>query len=204
MGTALALVLWGVAVISIVLRLNWIKAGCQRRDAHLESLYDALRERQELTLELVNSCSGRLPDEADLVEAVALSRCHAMQARTVLAKTKTETDLCWALARLLAAAEQDHELSGRQSFNDLLLALEAVENRAARATNAYNAEVAALKSAMHKPWTAAVARMAQLDAGFDFALDPRLAREAMMSLIDGHHDAKMPWRGPVASVAFSP
>jgi hypothetical protein len=201
----MALIAMAAVVVSVMLaswRLRRLLALVRRQDQALERLYDTLRERQELTVRLVELCVGYLVMERPLVEGVALSRSSAMQARTVLAHNKTETDLCWALARLLSAAEHHADLMRHPRFMQAVAELTVVEDNAARATITYNAQVAALARAMTAPLDGVVARLLGVRPGDLFELDPKLAREAMMTLMAPGAAGGVP-PVPVGSMAFA-
>ncbi|MBI5137508.1 MAG: LemA family protein [Nitrospirae bacterium] len=191
-----------VSVLVAVWRLTRVRAIVRRRDQARERLYNTLRERQELTVLLVELCVGYLVMERPLVEAVALSRSSAMQARTVLARNKTETDLCWALARLLAAAEGHADLMHHPRFRWAATELAALEDNAARATLAYNAQVEALNQVLASPVGGVAARLLGARPGEAFELDPKLAREAMMTLMASGPAHPAP-RVPAGSMAFA-
>ncbi len=187
-------------LMAVVLVLLWaasLNRRVRRRDEAMEKLCRALRDRQELALELTALCTGAMLDEP-LVEAVALSRCHAMQARSVLAKTKCETDLCWALARLMSAAEAHDHLRDHARFAQTVEALSRAEDLAATATMIYNAEVEALDMALKGPISRTLATLFGIVPGQLFELDPKVARESMMALM-GHPSRSV----PSGSVAFA-
>lgn len=183
---------------------HWRLAHIRReRDIALANLEAALHRRQDLTLDLMQLCDGH-PLEQPLLEAVALSRAYAMQARTVLAKTKTETDLCWALARLMLAAEADPQLARDDRFVTAVGAVIEAENLAAAAREAYNRHVMRMEAALSHPHVRLLARLLHISSGQMFELDPRVAREAMMSLLGpnaspSRHGSGVP---PMTSVAF--
>lgn len=172
-----ALATWGA---TNYMKLQRLQAA---REHALADLATALHERQDLTLELVRLCADYLVPEKTLIEAVALSRSYAMQARTVLARTKTETDLCWALARLLLAAESHAELLAQPRFSELTTQLAESENHATQARNAYNRSVEELEDFLHGPSMRPVAHTLHMIAGQPFELDPKIAREAMMTML---------------------
>lgn len=188
-------------LMAVTLVLLWavsLNRRVQRRDEAMERLCRALHDRQELALDLTGLCSGPSMLETPLVEAVALSRCHAMQARSVLAKTKCETDLCWALARLMSAAESHEQLREHARFAQTAEALARAEDLAATATMAYNAEVEALDAALKGPVSRTLATLFGIVPGQLFELDPKVARESMMALM-GHRAHSV----PSGSIAFA-
>ncbi|MDH4229227.1 MAG: LemA family protein [Nitrospirota bacterium] len=168
---------WGVTVY---LKLDRLQAA---RELALARLSAALHDRQELTLELMRVSSGYMPLEKSLIEAVALSRSYAMQARTVLARTKTETDLCWALARLLLAAQEHEDLLRDPRFDTLLSQLGTAENIATQGRNDYNRRVEDLEDFLNGPALRPFTHLLHLVAGQPFELDPKVAREAMMAML---------------------
>lgn len=199
-----ALATWGA---TNYMKLQRLQAA---REHALADLASALHERQDLTLDLVRFCGDYLVPEKTLIEAVALSRSYAMQARTVLARTKTETDLCWALARLLLAAENHPELLAQPRYADLTRRLAEAENRATQARNTYNHAVEELDAFLHGPSMRPLAHALHVIAGQPFELDPKIAREAMMTMLnprqkkgaDNGAEALAPALPRVPSVAF--
>lgn len=193
----------------IVLKARRLRALARARDAAFAELTAPLHDRHALTLHLVRLCSGYLVLEAPLLEAVALSRYYAMQARTVLAHTKTETDLCWALARLLLAAEAHPELASHPRLRAVVRQVAESEDRAAAAREAYNARAKALGGAIAGPLGRLLARPSDLEGAHPFELDPTVAREAMMALLTPRPAPAAPYpapaarpAAPLASVAF--
>ena len=201
-GVALA------AACPMILTLRKLHRLDRERNQALVSLAAVLRERQEVTLNLVSLCSGYLVMETRLIEAVVLSRYHAMQACSILARAKTETDLCWALARLTLAAEDHPSLAHHPDYRGGLEALKTVEREAVRATTAYNTCV----ERMDRELTRGVGSLAAPFSGVapmaPFELDLALAREAMAMQLAP--ETESPWNAPVpaplstASVAFCP
>ncbi|MDH5527033.1 MAG: LemA family protein [Nitrospirota bacterium] len=200
-----AIATWGATNFMKLQRLQ------ATRDHALANLAAALHERQDLTLELVRFCASYLVPEKTLIEAVALSRSYAMQARTVLARTKTETDLCWALARLLLAAENHPELLSQPRYSELLTGLGESENQATQARNEYNRAVEELEDFLHGPSMRPLAHTLHMIAGQPFELDPKIAREAMMTMLTPRRatgapegaELAQPMLPKVASVAFN-
>lgn len=203
----------GVAAVTsagaLALRYRSVRRLARARDAAFDRLVAALDGRHVLTLHLVRICSGYLVLEAPVLEAVALARYYAMQARTVLARTKTETDLCWALGRLMLAAEGHPELASHPRLRTVVRQVAAAEDRAAAARAAYNAASEALAAAVRGPLGRVLGRLAGVEAPLPFELDPTVAREAMMALLTprpapGAPDAAAPRpvAPPLASVAF--
>jgi hypothetical protein len=194
-------------VIYVVRRL---RLGLQGREAAFDALTDALARRHAHTLDLVRLASGYLVLEAPLLEAVALARYYAMQARTVLARTRTETDLSWALARLMLAADAHPELAGHPRFRSLAEAVIQAEDEAAAARTAFNDRTAAMARSCGGPLGRWLCHLMHSGAWDQFDLDPTVAREAMMTLLrprpmpaaaapEGGGTA--PGRKPVRSVA---
>jgi hypothetical protein len=206
---ALAVLSLGGTAALLALRLRRL---ARDRDAAFAALVRALDLRHELTLHLVRICSGYLVLETPLLEAVALSRYYAMQARTVLAHTKTETDLCWALARLLLAAEDHPELATHPRLRMVVRQVASAEDLAAGARNAYNARAEALGRAIAGPLGRLLARSSDAERAHLFELDPTVARESMMSLLSPRAMPPVPSTPaptreprrvvPLASVAF--
>jgi hypothetical protein len=208
----------GLAALACLAPAGWIALKARRvrvlarvRDVAFAALNETLQARHELTLELVRLCSGYLVLEAPLLEAVALSRYYAMQARSVLAHTKTETDLCWALARLLLAAEAHPELASHPRLRGVVRQVAEAEDRAAAARDAYNARAEALGRAIAGPVGHLLARPSDVEAAHTFELDPTVARESMMALLTPRPEPATPRPSPVpaprratplASVAF--
>lgn len=177
LGVAVAAVCW---LLYAYIKLHRL---CIARDQAFSDLSDALHRRQDLTLDLVQLCSGYLVLESPLIEAVALSRSYAMQARTPLAKAKTETDLCWALARLILVTADHQDLAGHPRLGELIEALGVAENDAAAAKARYNREVARLQDAISHADAGLLATLFHIGAGSLFELDPKVAREAMMTML---------------------
>jgi hypothetical protein len=190
----------------LILRYRALRKLARERNAAFEALAEALAVRHELTLELVRLASGYLVLEAPLLEAVALSRYYAMQARSVLARTKTETDLCWALARLMLAAEGHPELTSHPRFLEAVREVAAAEDQAAALRERYNAAAEALARALKGPSGAVLGRVAHVDGAQLFELDPTVARQAMMTLLTPRQpetpDRPLHPVPPLASVAF--
>lgn len=192
---------------TIVLMMRRVRRLARERDAAFDALTSALHARHELTLHLVRICSGYLVLETPLLEAVALSRYYAMQARTVLAHTKTETDLCWALGRLLLAAEEHPELANHPRLRTVVRQVATAEDRAAAARVAYNVRAEALGRALAGALGRLLARPSDLEGAHPFELDPTVARESMMALLAPRSIPTPPAPGPrhampLASVAF--
>lgn len=177
LGAVLAAVCWLLYAYTRLHRL------CTARDQAFSDLSDALHQRQDLTLELVQLCSGYLVLENPLIEAVALSRSYAMQAKTSLAKAKTETDLCWALARLILVTADHQDLAGNPRLDELIESLGDSENKAAAAKTRYNRQIARLEEALSHTDTGMLATLFHIGAGTLFELDPKVAREAMMTML---------------------
>jgi hypothetical protein len=167
----------------LVYRMRALRGRLRERQAAFRALTDALERRHTHTLELVRLASGYLVLEAPLLEAVALARYYAMQARTVLARTRTETDLSWALARLMLAAEARPELAGHPQFRGLARAVMQAEDEAAAARTAFNDRTAALARSCGGALGRWLCHLMHAGAREPFDLDPTVAREAMMTLL---------------------
>ncbi len=165
-----------------------------------ERLCRALHDRQELVLELM-TCGPPTLDES-ILEALVLARYQAMQARTVLARTKCETDLCWALARLIAVLESHADLSAESRLVAVTEELSRVENRAAAATVAYNRCVERLCVALENPLNRGIVTVLGMTVVPPFELDPKVARESMMVLMSRESLDATPSM-PVGSIAFA-
>lgn len=179
-----------VAGLGLTAAVGWLayrtlalRRGIRGRVEAFETLTEALTERHAHTLDLVRLASGYLMVDGPLLETVALSRYYAMQARTVLARTRTETDLSWALARLMLAAQSQSELSGHPRFKALARAIVAAEDRAAAARERFNDRTRALARAAGSPLGRVLARGLAAGPLDPFDLDPTVAREAMMTLL---------------------
>jgi hypothetical protein len=187
LATGLPALLVGIAAAGaagwVFLRVRALRLKLQGREAAFCTLTHALERRHEHTLELVRLASGYLVLEAPLLEAVALSRYYAMQARTVLARTRTETDLSWALARLMLAAETHPELAGHPRFRALAEEVVRAEDEAAAARSAFNNRTAVLARTCTGPLSRFVCRLLHPGGWDQFDLDPTVAREAMMTLL---------------------
>lgn len=178
----------GVAAVAAAGWVIWsmvrrLRAGLQGREATFQALTDALARRHAHTLELVRLAGGYLVVETALLEAVALARYYAMQSRTVLARTRTETDLSWALARLMLAADAHPGLAGHPQFRSLARAVAQAEDEAAQARTAFNARTAALARSCGGPLGRRLGHLMHSGAWDPFDLDPTVAREAMMTLL---------------------
>lgn len=194
----------------LLLTVRALRLRLKGREASFHDLTEALEHRHAHTLELVRLASGYLVLEAPLLEAVALARYYAMQARTVLARTRTETDLSWALARLMLAAEAHPELAGHPRFRTLAGEVVHDEDEAAVARTRFNERTAALARSCGGPFRRALCHALHEGPWDQFDLDPTVAREAMMTLLkprpapegtpDGR-EAPAPGRVPVRSVA---
>lgn len=167
----------------LIFTVRALRLRLRGREAAFHALTDALARRHAHTLDLVRLASGYLLLEAPLLEAVALARYYAMQARTVLARTRTETDLSWALARLMLAAESHTELAGHPQFRALAAQVVQAEDEAAAARTAFNERTAALARSCTGPLARVVCHALHGAAWDHFDLDPTVAREAMMTLL---------------------
>jgi len=179
-----------VAALGLTALAGWpayralsLHRGIRGRADAFEALTEALSERHAHTLDLVRLASGYLMVDGPLLETVALARYYAMQARTVLARTRTETDLSWALARLMLAAQSQKELSGHPRFKALARGVKAAEDRAAAARTVFNDRTAALARAAGSPLGRVLTRGMGAGPWDQFELDPTVAREAMMTLL---------------------
>lgn len=172
-----------VAAGWLTLRVRALRVKLRGREAAFHDLTNALERRHDHTLDLVRLASGYLVLEAPLLEAVALARYYAMQARTVLARTRTETDLSWALARLMLAAEARPELAGHPQFRALAGEVIRAEDEAAAARTAFNERTATLARTCTGPLSRLVCRLLHGGSWDQFDLDPTVAREAMMTLL---------------------
>lgn len=188
----------------IALKLRHARRLARERDTAFAALNTALQARHALALHLVRICGGYLVLESPLLEAVALSRYYAMQARSVLAHTKTETDLCWALARLLVAAEAHPELASHPRLRTVVRQVATAEDRAAAARDAYNARAEALGRAISGPLGNLVARPSDVEGAHLFELDPTVARESMMTLLTPRSAPPTPSPTPRAASAPRP
>ncbi|MFQ5507893.1 MAG: LemA family protein [Leptospirillia bacterium] len=193
-----------LAVLWFGLQYHRLRRLARLRDQAMDALAAAFRVRQDLTLDLVKLCGGYLVMDDGLLEAVALSRSYAMQARSVLARTKTETDLCWVLARLLVTVEKHPDLASHPSFSAVSDALVNSEIHAAYARTQYNAQVEAIDNAVHHTPAWLAGKVFGIQPGQVFDLDPRVAREAMMSMLTPGPELNRPQiqARPTASVAF--
>jgi len=167
----------------LVYVVRHVRAGLRERESAFHALTDALARRHAHTLALVRLASGYLVMEAPLLEAVALARYYAMQSRTVLARTRTETDLSWALARLMLAAEGHPELACHPQFRGLAGAVMQAEDEAALARAAFNDRTTALARSCVGPLGHWLCHLMHAGAWDQFDLDPTVAREAMMTLL---------------------
>lgn len=214
MAAGLPAVLVGIAAVTaagwVLFKVRALRLRLRGREAAFHALTDALERRHAHTLDLVRLASGYLVLEAPLLEAVALARYYAMQSRTVLARTRTETDLSWALARLMVAAEGHPELAGHPQFRALAGEVVRDEDEAAAARAGFNERTADLAHACDGPVAHFLCHALHGGPWDHFDLDPTVAREAMMTLLQprpapeasGTTAAGSKPTRPVTSVAF--
>lgn len=137
LGVVAVLVLMMIGVFNKLVRLrNQVKNAWAQIDVQLKRRYDLIPN-------LVDTVKGYMKHERETLESVTKARNLAQQAASagVGIRSKAETELSSALARLLAVVENYPDLKANQNFLALQEELASTENKISFSRQYYNDSV---------------------------------------------------------------
>jgi LemA protein len=134
LGLIVILVIAIIAIYNGLIRLrNEVKNSWAQIDVQLKRRYDLIPN-------LVETVKGYVKHERETLEAVTKARNLAQQVSTAAAgiRSKAESELSSALARLLAVVEAYPDLKANQNFLSLQEELSSTENKISFSRQYYN------------------------------------------------------------------
>lgn len=139
MITVVVLVAIAVLLILVVVSgYNRLVALDQEANQAFADIDVQLKQRHDLTPNLVETVKGYAAHELATLEGVVAARNAALQARSIEEKVQAENALTGALGRLFALSEAYPDLKADQTFLGLQSALADLENKLAAARRFFN------------------------------------------------------------------
>jgi LemA protein len=130
-----ALVIYVIGIYNALVRLrNGVKNAWSQIDVQL-------KRRHDLIPNLVETAKGYMKHERETFEEITKARSRAMDAGTVGAKSKAETDLSGALGRFMLVVENYPDLKANENFLAVHEELTSTENKIAFSRQGYNDQV---------------------------------------------------------------
>lgn len=134
------------AIIAVVIILLSISISCYNGLIRLDESVDAsyatiqvqLQRRNDLIPNLVNTVKGYASHETEVFTAVSDARAKLAGATTVEETISADSELSFALSRLLAISEAYPDLKANENFLSLQDELAGTENRISVARKDYN------------------------------------------------------------------
>ncbi|MFZ1946458.1 MAG: LemA family protein [bacterium] len=139
-AVVLGVVAWYVGGLNKVVRLH---ETVNEKWAQVETM---LQRRNDLIPNLVNTVSGYMTYEKDLLEEITRLRSQWGQAGTVQQKIDNARAMDSALGRLMVVVENYPDLKAVMNFQTLMAELEGTENRIATERVRYNDSVRAFNT----------------------------------------------------------
>ncbi|MEE8193992.1 MAG: LemA family protein [Dehalococcoidales bacterium] len=173
-GVVVVLVLMMIGVFNRLVRLrNQVKNAWAQIDVQLKRRYDLIPN-------LIETVKGYVKHERGTLDSVTKARNLAQQASSagVGARSKAETELSSALARLLVVVEAYPDLKANQNFMALQEELASTENKIGFSRQYYNDSVLRYNNQTQMFPSNMVASMTGFKAGEFFELTVAEEREA--------------------------
>lgn len=162
-------------------QLRHLRTQCRESWRELDG---QLRQRLLLAPQLVSIASLYIPWNHHLLEDVTRCRLDTFAAKTPHERMKAETELSWALARLMLKAEDHRHLTRHADFAAIFDQLQRTENQVARLRLVYNRNVTLLAEFLDGMEGKLVRLFHKVEEEEPFELDPLLARQAMMAALE--------------------
>ena len=131
-----------VLLFLVVGAYNRLVALDQASDQSFADIDVQLRQRQDLTPNLVEAVKGYAAHERGTLDAVTQARAAAQSAQGVDERVQAENMLTGALGRLFALSEAYPDLKANTNFQQLQTELSDIENKLAAARRFFNNAVA--------------------------------------------------------------
>ena len=173
-GIVVVLVLMMIGVFNRLVRLrNQVKNAWAQIDVQLKRRYDLIPN-------LIETVKGYVKHERGTLDSVTKARNLAQQASSagVGVRSKAESDLSSALARLLVVVEADPDLKAHQTCLALQEELASTENKIGFSRQYYNDSVLRYNNQTQMFPSNMVASMTGFKAGEFFELTAPAEREA--------------------------
>ena len=149
MSTTLIVIIVAIVVVLFLISMynNLVKLRNNRENA-FANIDVQLKQRYDLSPQLVSTVKGYATHERELLERVTAARTAAMSATGINDKIQAENALSSALAGLKVSVEAYPDLKANQNFLQLQAELSDIENKLAATRRFFNSATKELNNAV--------------------------------------------------------
>lgn len=162
-----------VLVIFVIAKYNGIITMKNNRGNAFADIDVQLQQRFDLVPNLVNIVKGFATQEQAIFDKIMEARKSYAWASWIDAKLAANTDLMWALGRLLVISESNPEIKSNANFMQLQTELGDIENKLAAARRFFNSATNEYNTYIESFPTNFIASMFKFQVGNSFELENR-------------------------------